>query len=90
MKDLDQMHIFFARDMADRIKNNNKAGKPTAGIFPFGPVGQYPYFIEIVNKEKISLKDTWFFFMDEYADINGIEIPGDHHLSFRGNLPCVD
>jgi glucosamine-6-phosphate deaminase len=85
-KSVDDMHIFFARDMAERIKRNNEAGKPTAGIFPYGPVGQYPCFIEMVNKEKISLENTWFFFMDEYADINGIEIPHDHCLSFRGRL----
>jgi len=86
MKDTDQMHIFFARDMVDRIKKNNEEDRPLAGIFPFGPMGQYPYFIEMVNKEKVSLRDTWFFFMDEYADINGVEIPHSHHLSFRGKL----
>ncbi|MFW5804582.1 MAG: 6-phosphogluconolactonase, partial [bacterium] len=56
------------------------------GIFPFGPVGQYNYFVKKVNEKKISLKNTHFFFMDEYADINGVEFPSDYHLSFRGKL----
>ena len=86
VKDTDEMHRFFAGHIINIIRKNNEAGKPTAGIFPFGPVGQYPYFIETVNKEKISLQDTWFFFMDEYADIDGIEIPQNHPLSFRGKL----
>lgn len=86
MKGVDEIHLFFAGHIIDTIRKNNEAGKPTAGVFPFGPVGQYPYFIEKVNKGKISLANTWFFFMDEYADINGVEIHQAHHLSFRGKL----
>lgn len=85
-KDVDEMHRFFAGHIVGTIRENNKQNKPTAGIFPFGPVGQYPHFIEMVNKGKISLANTWFFFMDEYAGINGTEIPQSHPLSFRGKL----
>jgi glucosamine-6-phosphate deaminase len=40
----------------------------------------------MVNRERISLANVNFFFMDEYADINGVEIPADHYLSLRGQL----
>lgn len=83
---IDQLHILFAEHMCALIENNNKLNLPTAGVFPFGPVGQYPYFIEMVNKRQISLANTHFFFMDEYADENGIELPQEHNLSFRGKL----
>ena len=42
--------------MADCIVENNAAGHRTVFICPVGPVGQYPFFVERVNKERISLK----------------------------------
>jgi glucosamine-6-phosphate deaminase len=72
--------------MRNLIVSNNAKGKETAGIFPFGPYQQYPIFVEMVNRERISLTNVHFFFMDEYADINGVEIPFDHYLSLRGQL----
>lgn len=78
------LHRFFADHICDLILENNRIDKKTAGIFPYGPVGQYPYFVERVNKERISLATTWFYFMDEYCDDNGREISSEHPLSFRG------
>lgn len=86
LKSSDAIYTFFAEHMINTIQENNEAHKETAIVLPFGPVGQYPYFIEKVNKEKISLASTWFFFMDEYADINGVEVHQDHPLSFRGRI----
>lgn len=86
MKSVDEIYNFFAGHMVSTIRENNLAGKPTAAIFPFGPVDQYPRFAEAVNRERISLKESWFFFMDEYADFNGVEVSEDHPLSFRGRL----
>ncbi len=80
---LDELHKHFARSLADEIKKNNQHRKPTALILPYGPVPQYPIFVKHVNEEKISLKSCTFFFMDEYADDNGIEISKTHHLSFQ-------
>lgn len=82
-KDIDMMHRFFAAHMCSVIESNNIVGKATAMIVPFGPVGQYPYFAEMVNDRGIDLSNVRFFFMDEYADENGMEIPSDHYLSFR-------
>lgn len=74
----------LARSLADEIKNNNAAGQPTRLILPVGPVGQYPILAEICNRERISLRDTFTFNMDEYCDWQGRWIPQDHPLSFRG------
>jgi len=86
LNDTQEIYQFFAEHMRNLIVSNNTKGKETAGIFPFGPYQQYPIFVEMVNRERISLVNTHFFFMDEYADINGVEIPSDHYLSLRGQL----
>ena len=56
----------MAREMAEEIKRKNALGEKTVFICPVGPVGQYPYFVELVNREGISLKNVWFLNMDEY------------------------
>ncbi len=74
----------MAKEMAEEIKKNNAEGKKTVFICPVGPVGQYPYFVEMVNQEKISLKNVWFINMDEYLDDDKKWVPETHPLSFRG------
>lgn len=74
----------MAEEMTEEIKKNNARGKKTVFICPVGPVGQYPYFVEMVNKEKISLKNVWFINMDEYLDDDKKWVPETHPLSFRG------
>lgn len=83
---LDDLHQHFARSIADEIKGNNEEGKPTRLILPVGPTGQYPILAEIINRERISLKNCWFFFMDEYCDDSGKPVPPDHPLSFKGEM----
>ncbi|MBR6085778.1 MAG: glucosamine-6-phosphate isomerase [Spirochaetales bacterium] len=74
----------MAREMADEIIAHNKAGQRTVFILPVGPVGQYPFFVYMVNSERISLKDCWFFNMDEYLTNEKTWIDKDCFLSFRG------
>ena len=74
----------MARSIADEIKLNNASGLPTRLILPVGPVGQYPILAQICNQERISLRNTYTFNMDEYCDWQGRWIPQDHPLSFRG------
>lgn len=74
----------MAREMADEIIKNNKEGKITKFILPVGPIGQYPYFVDIINNENISLKNCWFFNMDEYLTDDKQYIDKEHFLSFRG------
>ena len=74
----------MAREMAEEIKRKNELGKTTVFICPVGPVGQYPYFVDIVNGENISLKNVWFLNMDEYLTDDGQWIAEENPLSFRG------
>lgn len=82
-KDIDVLHQHFADSLADEIIANNCKGRVSKLILPVGPVGQYPILAERINREKISLKNCWFFMMDEQCDDNGIVLPPDHPLGFR-------
>ncbi len=84
--DLDALHQHFAESIAKEIIKNNEAGRPTKLILPVGPTGQYPILKNMINKQGISLKNCFFFFMDEYCDDNGYAIPEDHPLSFKGEM----
>lgn len=74
----------MAEEMAGEITANNAKGEKTVFICPVGPVGQYPYFVELVNANKIDLKNVWFFNMDEYLTDEKEWIDKNHPLSFRG------
>lgn len=74
----------LARSIADEIKAKNASHLPTRLILPVGPVGHYPILAEICNRERISLRNTYTFNMDEYCDWQGRWIAQDHPLSFRG------
>ena len=74
----------IAQEMADEIKRKNALGERTVFICPVGPVGQYPYFVDTVNQENISLKNVWFLNMDEYLTDDLEWIDHEHPLSFRG------
>ncbi|NLM73849.1 MAG: glucosamine-6-phosphate isomerase [Clostridiaceae bacterium] len=74
----------MAMDMINEISNNNSQGKSTVMIIPVGPVGHYPIFVRLVNKMRISLKNTWFFNMDEYLNDNLTMIDPNSKLSFVG------
>lgn len=83
LRDIDALHRHFAESIAAEIKTNNAKGRPTKLILPVGPVGQYPILAEMINHQRISLKQCWFFMMDEHCDDNGIALSPDHPLSFR-------
>ena len=74
----------MAQEMVDEIKRKNALGQRTVFICPVGPVGQYPYFVDMVNQENISLKNVWFLNMDEYLTDELEWIDHDHPLSFHG------
>lgn len=74
----------MADEMADTIAENNAAGRRSVFICPVGPTGQYPCFVERVNSQRLSLKNTWFINMDEYLDANKRWISPEDPLSFRG------
>ena len=82
----DSGEVFYelALEMISAIRANHAAGKPTVFICPVGPVGQYPIFVRLVNRERLSLKDCWFINMDEYLEDDGSYIDENSPLSFRG------
>ncbi|HBG3383112.1 TPA: glucosamine-6-phosphate isomerase, partial [Clostridioides difficile] len=82
----DSAEVFFdlALEMVSTIREHNARGEKTVFICPVGPVGHYPYFVKMVNDQRISLKDCWFINMDEYLDDNDEWIDAANPLSFRG------
>lgn len=84
MEDDEAVFRAMAREMAEEIKRKNERGERTVLICPVGPVGQYPYFVELVNREEISLKQVWFLNMDEYLTDELEWIDPSDPLSFRG------
>lgn len=82
----DSGEVFYemAAEMCAAIRTNNAAGKPTVFICPVGPVGQYPIFVRLVNREQLSLRNCWFINMDEYLTDDGQWIAEENPLSFRG------
>jgi len=89
VESLDELHAHFARSLVEEIAGNNGSGRPTVLILPVGPTGQYPLFADMVKRDGVSLQDCTFFFMDENADLDGIEVPADHPESFRGAMAPV-
>ena len=73
----------MAEEMVEEIKRKNALGENTVFICPVGPVGQYPYFVEMVNEQNISLRNVWFINMDEYLTDDKKWIPKDEKLSYR-------
>lgn len=84
MADADNVFRAIAEEMAGQIKHSNARGGQTVMICPVGPVGQYPYFVDLVNAEEISLNNVWFINMDEYLTDEKEWIAKDDPLSFRG------
>lgn len=82
----DSGEVFYelALEMTEAIKANNAIGKRTVFICPVGPVGQYPIFVRLVNRERISLQNCWFINMDEYLTDKDEWIDVESALSFRG------
>lgn len=74
----------IAAEMAEEIRRKNMLGETAVFICPVGPVGQYPYFVDTVNRENISLKNVWFLNMDEYLTDDKEWIAKEEPLSFRG------
>jgi len=86
---LEDLYQHFAESIANEIKKNNAEGRPTRLILPVGPTEQYLILRDIINEENISLKNCYFFFMDEYCDDNGHVLPESHPLSFKGIMKRI-
>ncbi|MGT2742450.1 6-phosphogluconolactonase [Streptococcus plurextorum] len=82
--DNDQIFKALAQEMVATIEANNANNQPTVIICPVGPIGHYPYFVDMVNTKKLSLHSVWFINMDEYLTADKEWVLEDHPLSFRG------
>src|SRR5690554_2981773 len=79
----DEVFQSIAEEMVEEIQRKNELNERTVFIVPVGPVGQYPYFVKLVNENKISLKNVWFINMDEYLTNDKQWIDIENKLSFR-------
>lgn len=80
------VNLDMALDMLAEIIANNRKGKRTVFIVPVGPTKQYPILASMVNKFDVSLKNVWFFNMDEYLVTPGEAIASEHFLSFHKRM----
>jgi glucosamine-6-phosphate deaminase len=78
------MGALMARELVDLIVGNNAQNLPTRAIIPCGPACWYQPFAELVNQERVSLRQLTVFHMDECLDWQGRELPHAHPYSFRG------
>jgi glucosamine-6-phosphate deaminase len=81
--DSQAMGQLMARELVDEIKAHNRTGRPTHAIIPCGPSCWYKPFTQLVNEERVSLKNLVVFHMDECLDWQGRELPRCHPYNFR-------
>ena len=80
------VYLDMALTMLDEIMKNNAAGKRTVMIVPVGPTDQYPILAKLVNQLRVSLKDVYFFNMDEYMTSPTDMLPDTHPMSFARRM----
>lgn len=64
----------LATDMLRRIVGAAEEGRRFTGVFPVGPVGQYPRLAEKILATGTALDHCSLFFLDEYAHQDGTPI----------------
>ncbi|MBE6656711.1 MAG: glucosamine-6-phosphate isomerase [Ruminococcaceae bacterium] len=80
------IYLDMALVMLDEIMKNNALGKRTVMIVPVGPTEQYPILARLVNQLRVSLRDVWFFNMDEYMITPDTCIDFDDKMSFHKRM----
>ena len=88
-RDSEEMGLIMARELVDEIQVHNRAGEETRAIIPCGPSCWYQPFTDLVNRERVSLKNLVVFHMDECLDWQGRELPRNHPYNFRGIMEKV-
>jgi glucosamine-6-phosphate deaminase len=83
-RDSEEMGALMARELVDEIQSHNRRQEITRAIIPCGPACWYKPFTDLVNREKVDLKNLVVFHMDECLDWQGRELPRDHPYNFRG------
>ncbi|HUU29087.1 MAG TPA: hypothetical protein VM123_14870 [archaeon] len=85
----EEMGRAMARELVEEVKKNNREGKSTRAIIPCGPSSWYAPFAQIVNSERVSLKELVVFHMDECLDWEGNLLPPGHPYNFRSTMERV-
>ncbi len=80
------VYFDMALAMLKVITDNNAQGKRTVMIVPVGPTDQYPILAKLVNQLGVSLKNVWFFNMDEYMVSPTEELSREHGMSFHKRM----
>ncbi len=80
------VYLDMAITMADTIARNNAQGRRTVMIVPVGPTGQYPILARLVNSMRLSLRDVFFFNMDEYLLSPDTAVSHAHPMSFYARM----
>ena len=73
----------LAEDMLSRMTTAREEGRAFVGLFPVGPVGQYPRLVEKVTAQRADLSHCTLFFLDEYAHDDGSTIDKRSPWSFE-------
>jgi glucosamine-6-phosphate deaminase len=88
-QDSNEMGWIMAQELVDEIRAHNEHGEQMRAIIPCGPSCWYKPFTDLVNRERVSLKNLVVFHMDECLDWQGRELPRSHPYSFRGVMESV-
>ncbi len=83
IEDQGEFYAAFATDIVTRIKQALDEGRKFVGIFPVGPMPQYPIAARMINSLRIPMKHVHTFNMDEYADQDGNTATADWPGSFQ-------
>lgn len=86
IEDPAEFYFEFAVDIVIRIKNALENDQKFVGIFPVGPMPQYPIAARLINKLGIPCKHVHIFAMDEYTNEQGNTAPADWEGSFQKAL----
>ena len=80
------VYFDMAMVMLNEIMSNNAKNKKTVMIVPVGPTDQYPILAKLVNQLRVSLKNVWFFNMDEYMISPTEELDRNDKMSFHKRI----
>lgn len=80
------VYFDMALEMLGEIMKNNAQNKKTVMIVPVGPTDQYPILARLINQLRVSLKNVWFFNMDEYMLSPTQMIDANDKMSFQRRM----
>lgn len=83
IEESEALYEALADDMLARIVDAAERGRQFVGVFPVGPVGQYPHLARKIIEGSVSLKHCSIFFLDEYAYEDGAVIDKQSPWSFE-------